>query len=33
MRTLEDFLSKLEQMDVEPDEIELSRDAWAYLTR
>lgn len=30
MRTLEDLLKTLERMDVEADEIPLSRDAYAY---
>lgn len=31
MRTLEDLLMALERMGVEPDEIKLSRNAYAYL--
>lgn len=33
MRTLEDLLKALEQMDIEADEIPLSRDAYSYLIR
>lgn len=33
MRTLDDLLAALERMDVEPDEINLSRDAYAYFIR
>ena len=33
MRTLEDLLMALERMGVEPYEIKLSRDAYAYLIR
>jgi len=33
VRTLEDLLMALEQKDIEPREIRLSRDAWSYLIR